>query len=243
MTKTGWSKVMKGMVGAGAIALVMVGQAAAAPLPGPLGFDQKAGFLSPADLENGGVTVTFSGATGAGFPASTFTDLSWGTGQTSNGNSKLNIKTFDNTTSPTNGSTANGDTNGNGLWESSEFWTITRLTQVNNVINEFAVPLWTIFARANFLVFADSARTSLIATDTDHDTKVEFNETINKTKAPTARTSNPHGTLCDDFYRVPLADLVTPVSIPLGDGDFLDLTFQIFSPRRSERHHHPAVWR
>lgn len=232
MARNGLGRVVRGLVGAGAIALVMVGQAAAVPLTGPLGFDQRAGFLSPAVSVKAGLNLVFVlPALGAGYPANTYKTITWEKLNEAGDPSKLVISTFTSANSPTKGKVAEGDTNGDGFWDSSEFWTISRLTQTNNVINESGVPLWTILARANLTLYFDSALTSPIGTQSDHDTKIEFNETINKTKASDCKqSSNPHGTLCDDFYRVPLADLVTPVSIPLGGGDFLDLTFKIFDP-------------
>ena len=229
MARNGLGRVVRGLVGAGAIALVMVGQAAAVPLTGPLGFDQKAGFFSPATKVKAGLGLAFSDPLGLGYPTGTYKTLTWERPGEAGDPSKLQVTTYTSFNSPSAGTVALGDTNGNGLWDSSEFWTITRLVHTNNVIEVFGVPLWSLIAKANLTLFADAGLSIPIGTDS-FDTHVTFNETENKATLAACPPPNPRKTRCDDFYSVAKAELVTPVTIDLGDGDFLDLTFKLFAP-------------
>lgn len=222
------NRTIRGLVGAGAIVLVIAGQAGAAPM----GFDQRAGFLQPPTFEEPGLDLQYLNPTGgAPYPANTFFDLRWRAEGSDTAFSALNIQTFTSQNSPTRFNKTQGDTNGDGFWDSSEFFTITKLTQTNHVIEIFAVPLWTIAARANLSLYADAALTSLIATDTDHDANIHFNETHNLASPAICpgvpAGHNPHNTACDDVYRVAKAELSTPVSIDLGGGVFLDITFRL----------------
>lgn len=220
-------RMVRGLVGAGAIALVIASQAEAAP--GARGFDQRAGFFSPADFVVPGLVLNFVNPTGAGFPASTFFDLNWEGSSDPGAPSALNIQVFTSSNSPTKGNAAQGDTNADGQWDSSEFFTISRLTQTNNVIEVGGIPLWTIQARSNLSVFTDPTLGTLIGTDSNA-VPIDFNETPNSAPCNDG-PSNPHGTTCDDFYRVLTSDLTNPVlNIPLGGGLFLDLTFRLFVP-------------
>jgi hypothetical protein len=204
------SKSMKGLVGAVAIALLAAGQA------GAVGFDQKAGFLSPPVFQATNLDLVFSLPTGAGFPASTFGRMDWErlSPLDPGDPSALTLDTFTTLNSPTRFDNTHGDTNADGAWDSSEWFTISRLTQTNNVINRFGTPLWTVIARANLSFCADPACTTVLFTDIDNDTPITFHETQNVSGTCTGVPpgNNPHGTQCDDVYQVAFGALA-PVLI------------------------------
>jgi hypothetical protein len=215
---------VRGLAGASALILAVSSQANAAA--GALGFDQRAGFFSPADFTVAGLNLNFVNPTGAGFPASTFFDLNWEGSSDPGDPSALNIQVYTSSNSPTRFNAGQGDTNSDGEWDNSEWFTISRLTQTNNVIELGGIPLWTIQARSNLSVFTDPTLLTSIGTDSNS-VPIDFNETPNSAPCNDG-PSNPHGTECDDFYRVLTSDLTNPVlNIPLGGGLFLDLTFRL----------------
>jgi len=204
------SKSMKGLVGAVAIALLAAGQA------GAVGFDQKAGFLSPAVVQATNLDLVFSLPTGAGFPASTFGRMDWERLSPADPGdpSALTLDTFTTLNSPTRFDSAHGDTNADGVWDSSNWFTISRLTQTNNTINRFGTPLWTVIARANLSFCSDDACTDVLFTDIDNDTPITFHETRNVTTGTCVGVppgNNPHGTRCDDVYEVSFGALAPVV--------------------------------
>lgn len=204
-------------------------QAAAAPTA--FFFDQRAGFDDDSlTIFGSGVDVNFSNPLPAGYPADTFADMDWEFNPGDPGDpSALNITTFSDAGqgAATGGASPLGDTNGDGLWNSSEWWTITRLTQTNNEISGDDVPLWFVNAIANLTIFADAAHTTVAFDDPGDVTGIEFNETLNEAPAE-CNQANPHGTGCDDFYVSMLGDFAQETFEFLGEEFALD--FRILSP-------------
>jgi len=170
----------------------------------PFYFDQRAGFDPSSFVKyNPALTESFSGALGAGYPGGVVSDLSWEFGANDPGDpSALNITTYSDAgqgnatggVSPSSGSL--GDTNGNGLWDMGESWTVTRLTQTNNVINGPGVPLWDLTALANLEIFADAGHNIPVFSQFNHPTSLTFNETLNTAPCDPNQT----GTICEDYY-------------------------------------------
>lgn len=199
-------------------------------------FDQQAGWDPTSFVEFTPLNETFSGplpvAPPTRYPAGTVSDLSWAFGAETP--SSLNITTYNDNnhvatgglggTSPSSGNPALGDTNGNGLWESSEWFTITRLTQTNNVINGFGVPLWSVNAIANLEIFADAAHLIPIFSDLGSPTGITFNETLNATPC----TPNQTGTVCEDYYLTLLTGFAPLEFKYQGSHYFVD--FRVISP-------------
>lgn len=228
-------RMLKGVAGAAAIALMVAAQPGTAPA---LNFEQRAGFLDPPVATNANLSLVYSNPTPGlpTWPASTFFDMAWRRTGDPAPDSTLNIQTYqsdatagDLPLSPSANNVALGDTNNNGIWESSEFWTMTRLTQINNVIGlgDDNAPIWVVDIPAIFTIVDGSVLTA------PNSVRMEFFETVNRAPGDcpgVGPLGNPHGTGCDDVYRVLTAGLVDGVSVNLGNGFFLDLTFQLFAP-------------
>lgn len=195
-------------------------------------FTQSAGFLdtgigSGLAVDNfAGTGLTFGGfanATGAGYPANTYSDMSW-SGTTNPGPSAINITTYTDASGSIDllspGPTITADLSSANLgvftnapaWLEDTYYLIGSLTQKNKVIGPINTPgypstLWAVDTVANLRIFDDAGHTSLIFSQLDSTDRVSFNETRNGANPDPNNCLNPNplGTACDDIYSVALS--------------------------------------
>ena len=239
-------KMLRPLLAAGAL---FASQAIAQPFY----FEQQAGFQNFVANEAGLIGVLsgalpFNDDAGPGpsdrYPMGVMDTLSWEFGPTDPGDpSSLSITTYNDSAlvrgglggiSPSSGVfSQNGfdveDTNMNGLWESSEWFTITRLIHDNYEISGFSMNLWSMQAIANLEIFSDAAHNNRVFFDQGSINDFLFNESHND--APCDETPNPHGTVCDDSYMTPLVGFAPLLFDHMGMTYRLD--FRVISPDNS----------
>ncbi len=183
---------------AAAIGLAAVSfDAAAQPLT-TLYFDQSVGWEPPGDTTNAGGPIILGAPAPAGAPAGTVESFSWAGTEPDSPFSSIAIEGFTDDDSPSR-NIAGDDVNDDNEWNAGESWRITRIEEINRVIEgpPFPDPLWVTDAIANLRIYADPARTDLIGADLGQDTTITFFETPNE--AP-CETPSPTGSVCDDIY-------------------------------------------
>ena len=142
--------------------------------------------------------------------------LSWG-GDGDDPLSSLTLTTFTDATSPSNNGNPDGDTGtDDDQWNSSEWFTISRLVGVNNVISVFGADLWSAMIQSNLDIISPDE--SMILLSDPNTVSLTYNETSNSLPCP---APNPLGTQCDDFFVSPLGDF-DPVFF-----DYLDHTYRL----------------
>lgn len=119
-----------------------------------------------------------------------------------------------------------------GQWNSGDWWSITRLTQTNNVITGSGTPLWKMDAVGDLKIFSTAAHSTQISPDDgpnglliDHHTAFSFHETNN---LAACTTNNLNGPPCEDLYSTQV-DLFDPVLFTGTDGLKYQLSFQLFA--------------
>ncbi len=228
------------------------GAAVAAPIS-QLYFTQDAGWLNPTDADpttyvnstafqpttTNGFTLSMQNPTGTDAPAGTSGQMRW-TDQSGN-YSGINLSTYSSNAplSPNSASSVSissgvpvlGDTNGNNQWNPNEYWAISTLTQVNNVIyGNFPNPLWVADVSANLRIFGDAGRTINAFSDLGSKTNISFWETVNYTPNPSVPGScyspDPLLSVCDDVYTVSLFDFADESFFY--NGQWVTLGFTLF---------------
>jgi len=188
-----------------AFALGTLSTNALADAPSHFHFNQTSSFQNETDFGNADLQLNNSGMM-----------LSWG-GLADDPLSTLTLNTFSDATSPSNNDDPDGDIGtDDDQWNSSEWFTISRLVGVNNVISEFGLNLWAADIVSNLQILAPNNIDVLL--NDPNTVNVTYNETSNSLPCP---APNPLGTQCDDFFVSPLGDF-DPVFF-----DYLDHTYRL----------------
>jgi hypothetical protein len=181
-------------------------------------FNQHSGFEAPTSTTAGLNMQLLNPTGGDPYPADTYETLSWRFPGLPD-YSSLSVDSFTSEGGPSAGNVLMGDTNANGRWNAGEWFTISRLTHTNNVINGSGNPLWIADVVSSLDIYLDAARTQLLVNDLGSET-IRFAETFNNSSCALNSGVYP-GSNCDDIYRSALSAFA-PIYLP--GGGYLEFT-------------------